>query len=44
MILVTAAFGNQGRLLVPKLLEAGQPVRACVSVRGIRRGLARHRC
>src|ERR1700684_772757 len=30
MILVTAAFGNQGRLLVPKLLEAGQPVRACV--------------
>lgn len=30
MILVTAAFGNQGRLLVPKLLEAGQSVRACV--------------
>jgi uncharacterized protein YbjT (DUF2867 family) len=30
MILVTAAFGNQGRLLVPKLLAAGQPVRACV--------------
>jgi len=30
MILVTAAQGNQGRLLVPKLLAAGQPVRACV--------------
>ena len=30
MILVTAAFGNQGRLLVPKLLKAGQRVRACV--------------
>jgi uncharacterized protein YbjT (DUF2867 family) len=30
MILVTAGFGNQGRLLVPKLLAAGQPVRACV--------------
>jgi uncharacterized protein YbjT (DUF2867 family) len=30
MILVTAAFGNQGKLLVPKLLAAGQPVRACV--------------
>ena len=30
MILVTAANGNQGRLLVPKLLAAGQPVRACV--------------
>jgi uncharacterized protein YbjT (DUF2867 family) len=30
MILVTAAFGNQGRLLVPKLLDAGQSVRACV--------------
>ncbi len=30
MILVTAAHGNQGRLLVPKLLAAGQPVRACV--------------
>ncbi len=27
---MTATFGNQGRLLVPKLLEAGQPVRACV--------------
>lgn len=30
MILVTAAFGNQGKLLVPKLLAAGQQVRACV--------------
>ena len=30
MILVTAAHGNQGRLLVPKLLAAGQRVRACV--------------
>jgi len=30
MILVTAAYGNQGRLLVPKLLAAGLPVRACV--------------
>ena len=30
VILVTAANGNQGRLLVPKLLSAGQQVRACV--------------
>lgn len=30
MILVTAANGNQGRLLVPKLLAAGHPVRGCV--------------
>lgn len=30
MILVTAAAGNQGRLLVPKLLAAGLPVRAIV--------------
>ena len=30
MILVTAANGNQGRLLVPKLLAAGLPVRGCV--------------
>jgi uncharacterized protein YbjT (DUF2867 family) len=29
VILVTAAYGNQGRLLVPKLLAAGLPVRAC---------------
>lgn len=30
MILVTAANGNQGKLLVPKLLAAGASVRACV--------------
>jgi uncharacterized protein YbjT (DUF2867 family) len=30
MILVTAANGNQGKLLIPKLLAAGQSVRACV--------------
>jgi uncharacterized protein YbjT (DUF2867 family) len=30
MILVTAANGNQGRLLIPKLLAAGATVRACV--------------
>ena len=30
MILVTAANGNQGRRLVPKLLAAGHRVRACV--------------
>ncbi|WP_430645540.1 NmrA family NAD(P)-binding protein [Agromyces sp. GXS1127] len=30
MILVTAAAGNQGRLLIPKLLRAGLPVRAAV--------------
>jgi uncharacterized protein YbjT (DUF2867 family) len=30
MILVTAAYGNQGRLLIPKLLATGHPVRACV--------------
>lgn len=30
MILVTAAFGNQGQLLVPKLLQDGHSVRACV--------------
>lgn len=34
MILVTAAHGNQGRLLVPKLLCAGLPVRAWVSGEG----------
>ena len=33
MILVTAANGNQGRLLVPKLLAARLPVRACVRSR-----------
>lgn len=30
MLLVTAANGNQGRLLVPKLLARGLAVRACV--------------
>lgn len=30
MILVTAANGNQGKLLVPNLLAAGQEIRACV--------------
>lgn len=30
MILVTAANGNQGKLLVPRLLAAGCAVRACV--------------
>ena len=30
MILVTAANGNQGRWLVPKLVRAGHRVRACV--------------
>ncbi len=30
IILVSAAHGNQGRLLVPKLLAAGHQVRACV--------------
>ncbi len=30
MILVTAANGNQGKLLIPQLLSAGLPVRGCV--------------
>lgn len=30
MILVTAANGNQGKLLIPKLLASGEPVRAVV--------------
>lgn len=30
MILVTAAGGNQGKLLIPKLLGRGERVRACV--------------
>ncbi len=34
MILVTAANGNQGVLLVPKLLAAGYRVRACVQSEG----------
>ncbi len=29
-LLITAAHGNQGRLLVPKVLKAGIPMRACV--------------
>src|SRR4029453_14179299 len=29
MLLLTAANGNQGRLLVPRLLKAGIPFRAC---------------
>lgn len=34
MILVTAANGNQGKLLIPKLLAANQSVRACVQSKG----------
>ena len=30
MFLITAANGNQGKLLIPKLLAAGVPFRACV--------------
>ena len=30
MILITSANGNQGKLLLPKLLASGQKVRACV--------------
>ena len=30
MILVTAANGNQGRVLIPKLLTSGATIRACV--------------
>ena len=30
MLLVTAAHGNQGKLLIPRLLAAGLPLRACV--------------
>ena len=39
MILVTAANGNQGRLLVPKLLAAGAAVRACVRTEASRAAL-----
>ena len=45
MILVTAANGNQGKLLVPKLLAADQVVRACVRSQasaGHLRGLGVH--
>lgn len=34
MILVTAANGNQGKHLIPRLLAAGLPVRACVRSEG----------
>lgn len=40
MILVTAAAGNQGRLLVPKLLAGGLAVRACVRSEASARRLA----
>jgi uncharacterized protein YbjT (DUF2867 family) len=30
LILVTAAHGNQGKLLIPRLVAAGVPLRACV--------------
>ena len=30
MILITSANGNQGERLIPKLLEGGHRVRACV--------------
>ena len=40
MLLVTAAHGNQGKLLIPRLLAAGVDFRACVrsgeSARGLR--------
>ncbi|MEV4133239.1 NmrA family NAD(P)-binding protein [Dactylosporangium sp. NPDC049742] len=39
MIVVTAANGNQGRLLIPKLLDAKLPVRACVRSVGSARRL-----
>lgn len=38
MILVTAAHGNQGRLLIPRLVAAGAALRACV-----RTGASAHR-
>ncbi len=34
MILVTSANGNQGKLLIPKLVAAGLKVRACVQSEG----------
>ncbi len=39
MILVTSAGGNQGRHLIPKLVGAGLPVRACVQSQGSARQL-----
>ncbi len=41
VILVTAAHGNQGRRLVPKLLAAGHQVRACVRTEASARALHR---
>ena len=40
MILVTAANGNQGKFLIPRLLAAGAPVRACVQTQNSARQLA----
>ncbi|WP_375381830.1 SDR family oxidoreductase [uncultured Sphingomonas sp.] len=40
MILVTAANGNQGKLLVPRLLAAGHTIRACVQSEASARHLA----
>jgi len=34
MILVTSAYGNQGKRLVPKLLRAGHRIRVCVQSEG----------
>ncbi len=39
MILITSANGNQGRLLMPKLLGAGHSLRACVRTEGSARRL-----
>jgi uncharacterized protein YbjT (DUF2867 family) len=40
LILVTAANGNQGKLLIPRLLAAGVAVRACVRSNGSARTLS----
>lgn len=39
MLLVTAAYGNQGKLLIPRLVEAGLPIRACVRTEDSARAL-----
>jgi uncharacterized protein YbjT (DUF2867 family) len=39
MILVTAANGNQGKLLIPRLLAAGANIRACVRSEASERAL-----
>lgn len=39
MILVTAANGNQGKFLIPRLLAAGQALRACVRSEGSAKSL-----